>query len=140
MHWKEDTKLTQYIQISVKLLTVLVTKFLSPSSGIWALATRFFRWIESYLSDRQQFVTVNGANSDLFSVPSGVPQGSHFGPLLFLLFINDLPDRVRHGEIILCADDAKIFKIIESSEDALLLQKDLDEVFTSSFCNKLPLI
>ena len=82
------------------------------------------RWIASYLSNRQQFVAiVNGADSDFISVPSGVPQGSHFGLLLSLLFINNLPDRLSYSEIILYADDAKFCKIVESPEDALFLQK-----------------
>lgn len=47
-------------------------------------------WIESYLKNRNQLVTVNGYRSDLFRVPSGVPQGSHLGPLFFIVYINDI--------------------------------------------------
>ena len=102
---------------------VLITKL--KNVGFCNLVSR---WILSYLSDRQQFVSVNGADSDVICVPSGVPQGSHLGPLLFLLFINDLPYCLRYSEIILYATDAKMFKIIKSPEDAFFLQKDLDEI------------
>ena len=67
------------------------------------------KWIESFLTDRQQYVTVKGHSSDWKDVLSGIPQGSVLGPLLFLLYTNDFPDLIK-SVLKLFADDAKIYQ------------------------------
>lgn len=90
------------------------------------------RWISSYLSDRKQIVSWDNFFSKQLSVTSGVPQGSHLGPLLFNLFINDVLSCFENSECLIYADDLKIYKIIKNSLDAELFQSDLDNF--SNWC------
>ena len=84
-------------------------------------------WIEHYLKGRTQKVSVNGTTSTWHPVTSGIPQGSVIGPLLFVIFINDLPDIVE-STVYLFADDTKIFNLINTREDKEILQRDLDRL------------
>jgi hypothetical protein len=88
------------------------------------------------LSNREQSVKINSTLSDKIPVTSGVPQGSILGPTLFLLFINDLVNVIEHSEILLFADDLKIFN---SSSNNFLLQSDLNNVVTWSKIWQLPI-
>ena len=81
--------------------------------------------IRAFLMDRYQVVTVNGQRSSKRRVLSGVPQGSVLGPLLFVLYINDLPEVVR-SILYLFADDTKLLKRIKSKQDSLDLQSDVE--------------
>ena len=67
------------------------------------------QWFKSYLSCRKQFVQYNGYNSSSLDITCGVPQGSILGPLLFLVYINDLCNVSKVLELILFADDTNIF-------------------------------
>ena len=86
------------------------------------------KWIASFLSNRRQRVCVNGEFSEWANVKSGIPQGSVLGPLLFVLYINDLPDVVQSSEIYLFADDTKIFHQINAPENKEMLQRDLTKL------------
>lgn len=86
------------------------------------------RWIWSYLRDRKQFVKMGFAKSRLFVATSGVPQGSHIGPLLFLAFINDIVSVLQPVGHLLFADDLKIFSRIRGLADAALFQNTIDQL------------
>jgi hypothetical protein len=84
-------------------------------------------WINSFLSNRKQRVVVDGEASQYADVLSGVPQGTVLGPLLFLAFINDLPNNL-NSKVRLFADDCILYRPIVSHNDSLILQSDLDKL------------
>ena len=86
-------------------------------------------WIKAYLLNRVQRVNINGCYSKWANVISGIPQGSILGPILFIIYINELPDICDSGsQVFLYADDAKIYKQIYNSCDKENLQKDLNKL------------
>lgn len=96
--------------------------------------SNLLKWINSYLRERVQYVRINNSLSSPIYATSGVPQGSHLGPLLFLIFINDIPDIFSYSLCLMFADDIKIFRCINSTQDCLWLQEDLNRL--SAWCNK----
>ena len=85
------------------------------------------KWIASWLSERYQKVVLDGQASDPVPVLSGVPQGSVLGPVLFLIFINDLPDNIR-SSVRLFADDCVLYRNINLLSDWQILQEDLNSL------------
>ena len=82
------------------------------------------KWINSWLSGRTQQVNLDGQASDPVPVLFCVPQGSVLGPVLFLIFINDLPDSIR-SSVSMFTDDCVLYSNIHSIQDCLILQEDL---------------
>lgn len=85
------------------------------------------KWLEQFLTNRSQYVSVNNHASNVASVTSGVPQGSVLGPLLFLIYINDLPLHVS-CQIRMFADDCVIYRAVNNITDQTALQIDLNHV------------
>ena len=82
-------------------------------------------WIQTWLTNRTQKVVVEGEMSEKLKVLSGVPQGTVLGPLMFLLYVNDISTGIR-SSIRLFADDCVLYRVIETTEDHNILQQDLN--------------
>ena len=85
-------------------------------------------WFKSYLFNRQQCVKINNKYSYLLPVLSGIPQGSILGSLLFLVYVNDIPDYITNSLLYLFADDTKCLKTISDLADSTKLQDDIDSL------------
>ena len=94
-------------------------------------------WFKAFLSNRKQEVVVEGLKSFIYDVLSGVPQGSVLGPILFIIFINDMADSLESVKLKSFADDTKISRSICNQSDANKLQEDLDRVLQWSEDNNM---
>ena len=95
--------------------------------GYYRIRGSTHKWISSWLSEGSQKVVLDGQASDSVLVLSGVPQGSVLGPVLFLIFINDLPDNIR-SSVRLFAYDCVLYRNIKSPVDCQILQDDLNSL------------
>ena len=87
------------------------------------------KWIQDYLTERRQYVAVEGSSSPILNVLSGVPQGSVLGPLLFIIYLNDVVHRISNcSKINLYADDIALYRVISHRQDYSALQADIDAI------------
>jgi hypothetical protein len=94
-------------------------------------------WLRSYLSNRRQRVVLNGASFTYLEIKAGVPQGSVLGPILFLVYINDLAESII-SDLFLFADDSTLLDVF--SENAFSIQKVINDLLTIEKWSKIWLV
>lgn len=119
-------------------------KILMTKLNAYGLSQNSKTWFESYLSGRQQYVTLNGLDSDLMQINHGIPQGSLLGPLMFIVYINDLPFYIQSTDVSvdLYADDTSISYSSDVNNMVKMqntLTSTLNDIETWATANKLPL-
>ena len=95
---------------------------------VYGIQDKLLIWFKIFLVGGQQCVVLNNIQSSWSTVTSGVPQGSVLGPLLFTIFVNDIPHIVR-SDVYLFADDIKLSRTIKSSDDIQTLQDNIGKLF-----------
>ena len=95
----------------------------------YGITVNILQWFSSFLCDRKQRVKIGDVYYSYASVPSGVPLGSCTGPLLFILYANDLPDSHESNETMVClfADDTKLYRVLSNTEYRFELQEGLND-------------
>jgi hypothetical protein len=126
-----------YTDFSKAFHRVNHTIFLNKCANM-GFSKNLILFLESYLRDRVQYVDVRGHKSYSFKASSGAPQGSNLAPLIFSLFINDICSSIS-SNILLFADDVKLFRTIHGLSDCVQLQHDLSNIQRWCNCNNLPL-
>jgi hypothetical protein len=96
-------------------------------------------WFKSYLTNRTFYVVVNGFRSASYKITSGVPQGSHLGPILFNVFVNDMPECFLYSTAFMYADDLKLVSKCDTLEEMNLIQDDINRLLKWCICNNLDL-
>ena len=133
--WRTDTI---YLDFS-KAFDKVDHNLLISKLQLLGISGKLLDWLKAFLRDRKQVVAVNGFYSIIELVLSGVPQGTVLGPLLFLIFVNDMSKVVKHSVLRLFADDSRLVKAITDDFDKSKLQEDLESVMFWSVSNNMVL-
>ena len=104
-----------------------LTTTTTTTTTSYGIGGNLLNWFK-HICGRYQRVVLECSYSDWVPVDSGVPLGSIIGPLLFIIFINDLPINVNSSKCMLVADDANCYRCISTVNDCIALQKDIDQL------------
>ena len=117
-----------YIDFSRAFDSIVFSKLLSKLSS-YGIDGKLLSWLDAFLHNRLQYVVIENCFSNVSDVVSGVPQGSVLGPIMFLIFINDI-ETVCCGDtdLQLFADDLKLYSSVNVSCNSLTLQQSIDNL------------
>ena len=87
-----------------------------------------YAWISDFLKGRTSSVIVNSCHSQSFNITSSVPQGSILGPLMYIIFANDIAELFTFAKVKIYADDLTIYAVINNENDGYAFQKELDKL------------
>jgi len=118
-----------YLDIAKAFDSVSHTKLIQKMT-VYGFNVKIISWVRNYLLNRSQFVQVEDAVSENCPVSSGVVQGSLIGPVLFLIYINDIVNYVKTASLKLYADDAKIYISCPRNEQNVKLKEDLKQIMS----------
>ena len=143
---KKETPLAIYMDLS-KAFDTLDHKILLHKLNYYGIQGNELSWFESYLSNRKQYVEIDNTKSDTKLITTGVPQGSVLGPLLFLIYMNDIEVASKAFDAILFADDSTFLTTMNASFPSTHLDttfenyinKELEKIFNWLEVNKLSL-
>ena len=114
--------------------------FLLGKLSHYGIKNNEHKWFSSYLRNRRQCCRVNGITSNIEKITFGVPQGSCLGPLLFLLYINDLPVALKCSKVTMYADDTSLAHSAKDVKDITsTMNIELENLKVWLHCNKLSL-
>ena len=114
-------------------------KILLHKLSLLGIQGKLLSWIEDFIANRIQHVIVEGEKSNKATVISGVPQGTVLGPILFIIYINDLTEAIKYSQMLVFADDTKFTKKIKNKQDHADLEKDLHASIIWSLTNNMQL-
>ena len=131
--WHEVTNLADaHSQISIiytdmsKAFYKIPHNYLIAKLDCYGFRGTILSLLKSYLHDRTQQVSVKGVLSETMEVNSGTPQGGVLSGILFALYVNDLPNVIKHARVFIYADDVKLLMAVNSNDDMRNLQRDID--------------
>ena len=116
---KHDVPFNIFLDLS-KAFDTIDHSILLNKLTYYGLERSSLNLLKSYLKNRSEYVEFENAKSDILSINIGVPQGSVLGPLLFIIYINDLPKASKMFHIIMYADDTTLFSTVKSFNDNIL--------------------
>ncbi|XP_046683635.1 uncharacterized protein LOC124369627 [Homalodisca vitripennis] len=117
-----DTAISDHYgqQVIVNAFDCVDHQTLTHKLEYYGIRGRSLKWLESYLSNRTQFVGISGVRSEELGLNYGVPQGSILSPFLFLIYVNDVGSSVQQGRLVQYADDTTLYLNSESQEKSAL--------------------